>query len=136
MSAAMPRRDEPTPGSTTTRKIGAGRKIAIARGQLERAGQHVVRGNVVADVDQRRVGTHAEHDALEGAGVMIASAEIGEESDGRPGHRAGLSVAAGLRNNISRTLLFIRNESVTRRSLNSLMMSPFSRLRWRGRDAG
>ena len=43
---------------------------------------------------------------------------------------------AGLRNNISRTLLFIRNESVTRRSLNSLMMSPFSRLRWRGRDAG
>ena len=42
--------------------------------------------------------------------------------------------AAGLRNSISRTLLFIRNESVTRRSLNSLMMSPLSRLRWRGRE--
>ena len=35
------------------------RKIAIARGELERAGEHVVRGNVVADVDERRIGAHA-----------------------------------------------------------------------------
>ena len=66
---------------------GAGRKIAVARGELERAGKHVVRGNVVADVDQRRIRTDAEHDALERAGVMIAGAEISEESDGRPHYK-------------------------------------------------
>ena len=66
------------------------RKISIARRQLERAGDHVVRGNVVADVDERRVGTDAQHDALERAGVMIAGAEIGEECDDGPGHRPGL----------------------------------------------
>ena len=47
-------RDEPTPGSTTTRKIVPGGNVPVAGGQLERRRQHVVRRDVVRDVDERR----------------------------------------------------------------------------------
>jgi hypothetical protein len=59
-------------------------KVLVAGGQLDRGRHHVVRGNVVADVDQRRVGTQPEDHALHRAGVMVRRAEVREQRDDRP----------------------------------------------------
>ena len=61
-------------------------KYAIARRQLERAGEHVVRRDVVGDVDERRVGQIPSDDALHRAGVVIARAEVGQQRDDWPRH--------------------------------------------------
>ena len=42
------------PDRRPTRKMVPGRKVAVAGRELERAGQHVVRRDVVGDVDERR----------------------------------------------------------------------------------
>ena len=55
--------------------------------ELQRPAQHVLRLDVVRDVDERRVGADAERDALHRARVVIARAEVGEQSDDRARHR-------------------------------------------------
>src|SRR5439155_8332674 len=69
----------------------AGRKEFIRSGELQRACKHVVRRNVVRDVDERHVGADAERDAFHRAGVMVARAEIGQQCDDRSGHVPSLS---------------------------------------------
>ena len=71
----------------------AGGKIAIGRGELERAAEHIVRGDVVRDVDQRHVRTDPERDAFHRACVVIARAEVGEHGDDRASHALSLSEA-------------------------------------------
>jgi len=46
------------PGIDDDEKDRADWKIAARRGELERAAEHVVRGDLVRDVDERRVGTN------------------------------------------------------------------------------
>src|SRR5262245_2921056 len=101
-----------------------------------------MRRHVMPDVDHGRIRADVQNDALQRAGVVVPSSEIREQCDGWTRHTSilqrgnGYVRVVGLRKSISRSLLFMRNESVTRSSLNNLMMSPLSRLRWRGRDAG
>ena len=82
LSAAMPRRAEPTPGSTTAKKDGARRENT---GRTRRAASapstHVVRRDVVRDVDERDVGADPDHHALHRPGVVIARAEVAQERD-------------------------------------------------------
>ena len=51
-----------------------------------RAVQDILRRQIVRDVDERRVGANSQRDAFHGAGVMVARAEIGKQSNDRPGH--------------------------------------------------
>jgi hypothetical protein len=59
----------------------AHRKVPVGAGQLQRAGRHVVRRNLVADVDERRVGADAEDDPLHRAGVVIGGPEVRQQRD-------------------------------------------------------
>ena len=58
-----------------------GGKVPERRRELERALEHVVRRDVVRDVDERHVGTDPEHHALHRPGVVIARAEVAQERD-------------------------------------------------------
>ena len=59
-------------------------KVLVAGGQLDRGRHDVVRRDVVADVDERGVGTQPEDDALHRAGVVVRRAEVREQRDDRP----------------------------------------------------
>ncbi len=76
---AAPRRADA--GVHDDQKDRARRKVPVRRCQLERAGENVVRRNVVRDVHQRRVRADAEHHALHRADVVIAQAEVGQRDD-------------------------------------------------------
>ena len=82
----LPRRVEPTPGSTTATKTVPCGKYGDDRLELERAGQDVLRRDVVRDVDERRLRADAEHDALHRGDVVVAQAEVGEQRDDRSRH--------------------------------------------------
>jgi len=77
------------------------RKIAIRRGELERAGQHVMRRHIVRDVNQRDVRTDPQDHTLERAGVVIAQAKIREQGDDWARH--GLIVLQNCRNPAGRS---------------------------------
>src|SRR6185436_7063702 len=120
------------------------REIAVRRRQLECAGEHVMRRDVMGNVNERRVGTHTEHHALHRADVMIADTEICEQSDQGPvRHLLSLTepkpatqgCVVGFLKRISRVLFFNRNESDTRRPEKSRMMSRFNRIACRPRAA-
>ncbi len=71
-------------------------KVLVRRGQLERAGQHVVRRDVVRDVDQRRVGADARAPRPSSRRRSDRGAEVGEQGDDRAGHvRASLPFRGG-----------------------------------------
>ena len=84
-------------------------------------------GNVVRDVDERRLGADPEDDRFHRAGVVIASAEIRQERNDWSSHDADLryEVWAGFRNRNSRTFVFSRNDSETFSPSNIRMMSRF-----------
>jgi hypothetical protein len=65
---------------------GAGRKVAIRSGQFEGAGEHVVRGNLVRDINERRVRANRQRDPLHRAGIVIARPEVGQQGDDGPRH--------------------------------------------------
>jgi hypothetical protein len=75
---------------------GAGRKIAVRCGEFERAAEHIMRGHVVRDVDERRVGANPQRHTLHRAGVVIARAKVGEQGDDRARHRSSLPKCRGV----------------------------------------
>ena len=90
---AAPRR--PDAGIDDDQKNRAGGKILVGGRELERAGRATsCGGDVVRDVDEGDVRADAERDALHRAGVVVARAEVGEQSDDRPGHAFSLSLLA------------------------------------------
>ncbi len=78
---ATPRRSDA--GIDDGQEHRAGRKVAIGRGELQRALEHVVGGDIMRDVDERRLGADAEDDAFHRAGVVIPGPEVAEERDHR-----------------------------------------------------
>ena len=78
-------------GIDHNKKNRAGWKVPVGGGQLERAGEHVVRRHLMGDVDERDVGTNPQNHPLHRPGVVIAHAEIGQERDHGAGHAASLS---------------------------------------------
>src|SRR5262249_3698288 len=122
----------------------------------ERGAEHVVRGDVVGDVDQRRLGADPQRHALHRPRIVIVRAEVGQQRDdgashsgsllrglgagswtdsGKPTAEAGERSYGSFRKRISRRLVCSRNESETRRPGKRRMMSRFSRIAWRPRVA-
>ena len=87
-------RDAPThrsdAGIDDDEKDCPGWKILVRRGELQRGAQHVVRRQIVGDVNERRVRTNPERDAFHRAGVVVLRAEVGQERDDGPRHATSL----------------------------------------------
>ncbi len=60
---------------------GAGGEISEAGGELERPAEHVVRGDVVGDVDEREIGADAQRGCLHRSDVVVAQAEVGQQRE-------------------------------------------------------
>ena len=81
------RRAEPTPGSTTARWTPGGQE-GSAFGERHRPLAHVLPGDPVGEVDQRRLRRDLGDHRAADAGELVLVAVVGEEGD-RPGRRHG-----------------------------------------------
>ena len=75
------RRSVPTPGSTTATHDAVVGEVLHRAHEQQRAGAHVVRRDVVADVEDPDVGREPEHHGLADADELVGEAVVGRERD-------------------------------------------------------
>ena len=82
----QPPTTRPDAGIDDDQEHAANRKVSIRGGQLERGHLHIVRWDVVGEINEGGVWADPDHHALHHTGVMVAAAKIAQQNNDRMGH--------------------------------------------------